>query len=526
MTQEIAYELHYGNRVVPCLRDRPADIDTMFRDAVSRDPGATAVVDGTQRTTFAALDGMVDRLAANLAAIGVVKGDRIATLLGNGLPGIALVLACARAGAILVAMNTRQRRPETEYMLNDSGAVALVHDAAMLPHLPDAAAVPALRHCIAVESDAYAALLADGPPARAVQVGEDDPFCILYTSGTTGRPKGAVLTHLGVVHSCMNYEYGLGLRHGDRSVLAVPASHVTGLIAIILAMIRVGGCTVVMAAFKARSYLEIVAAERITYSLMVPAMYNLCLRDPEFLAFDLSSWRVGGFGGAPMPAATIERMAESLPGLTLVNIYGSTETTSPVTIMPPGAIAAHPESVGLALPCCDIRVMDDEGREVPRGIAGELWIAGPMVAPGYWQDPAASAEAFVHGYWRSGDIGSIDAAGFVQVFDRKKDVVNRGGYKIYSIEVENVLSHMPNVVETAVIARPCPVLGERLEAFVVASSPEVSAAVVREFCAARLSDYKVPDFVTILDTPLPRNANGKLQKSEIRARLGEVGGAS
>ncbi len=520
MTQRIRHELHYGNRVMPCLADRPPHVDAMFREAVSRGPGATAIVDGTQRITYAALDEMVGHIAANLAGTGIAKGDRIATLLGNGVPAIAVTLACARLGAILVAMNIRQRRPETEYALNNSGAVALVHDAAMLPHLPDPVAVPALRHRFSIGPDTGAALLADSPPAPQGSVDEDDPFCILYTSGTTGRPKGAVLTHLSVVHSCLNYEHGLGLRRGDRGVLAVPASHVTGLVAIVLSLIRVGGCIVVMAGFKAREYLELVAAERITYSLMVPAMYNLCLRDPDFAAFNLSSWRVGGFGGAPMPEATIEQTARSLPGLTLHNIYGSTETSSPVTIMPTGAIAARPQSVGVALPCCDIRIMDDGGREVPSGAAGELWIAGPMVAPRYWQDPAATETGFIHGYWLSGDIGSVDADGFVQVFDRKKDMVNRGGFKIYTIEVENALSHMPHVVEAAVVARPCPVLGERSEAFVVVNAPDVSVSDVREFCAARLSDYKVPDFVSILHTPLPRNANGKLQKSELRARFG------
>jgi acyl-CoA synthetase (AMP-forming)/AMP-acid ligase II len=205
--------------------------------------------------------------------------------------------------------------------------------------------------------------------------------------------------------------------------------------------------------------------------------------------------------------------------LALHNIYGSTETTSPVTILPSQAIATHPDSVGRSLPCCDIRVMDDAGVEVPPGTGGELWIAGPMVVPRYWQDPDATSRGFVHGYWRSGDIGSVDAEGYVRVFDRKKDVINRGGYKIYSIEVENVLTHHPAIAEAAVVARPCPILGERVEAFIVTKQANVlTTADVRAFCAERLSDYKVPDYVTILETPLPRNANGKLQKTLLRTQ--------
>jgi len=271
-----------------------------------------------------------------------------------------------------------------------------------------------------------------------------------------------------------------------------------------------------MPVFKARAYLELVEAERVTYTLAVPAIYNLCLLDPEIGRFDLSSWRIGGFGGAPMPEATIKRLAERIPGLTLFNCYGATETTSPVTIMPRGDALAHADTVGKVLPCCDIRIMGDDGHEVPPGQSGELWIAGPMVVPGYWSNPDADAANFLQGYWRSGDIGSIDAEGYVRVFDRKKDMINRAGYKVYSAEVENVLSHHPGIVEAAVVGRPDEVLGERVQAFIVRKDDGVSEAEIRGFCAQRLSDYKVPDRITFLVDPLPRNANGKVLKPELR----------
>ena len=299
---------------------------------------------------------------------------------------------------------------------------------------------------------------------------EEDTAVILYTSGTTGRPKGAMLTHLGICHSAMHYECCMGLTSSDRAVVAVPMSHVTGVIALIAAMVRAAATLIVLPAFKAAEFLELAARERMTHSLMVPAMYNLCLLDPAFDAARFSAWRVGGYGGAPMAPATIARFAEKLPSLNLMNAYGATETTSPVTLMPPPETAGRPDSVGCALPCADILVMDDTGREVGDGETGELWLGGPMVVPGYWNDPAATAESFVAGYWRSGDIGSKDADGFVRVLDRKKDMINRGGYKIYSVEVENALMSFPGVVEAAVVAEPCPVLGERVHAFVVAST--------------------------------------------------------
>lgn len=520
----LRYEVHYGDRLVRAFAARPPTIDAMVRAAVARDPAALALVDGARRIAYGELDAAVERVAGNLARRGVRKGDRVALLLGNHAAFIEASLACARLGAIQVPINIRQRRPENEYVLAHSGATALIHEAALAPELPGPSGVPALRHRFAVNGVAdgsmpYDALLAPGAAAPVVDVHEDEPFCILYTSGTTGRPKGAILTHFSLIHTCLNYEQAMALRPGERSLLAVPASHVTGLAAIIFSMIRVGGCTVMMKAFKARAFLELMAAERVTHTLMVPAMYNLCLLEPDFARFDLSSWRIGGYGGAPMPEATIKRLARELPGLTLYNAYGATETTSPVTLMPPGQGVAHADTVGTVLPGADLRVMDDEGREVPPGAAGELWIAGAMVVPGYWDDPQATATNFTGGYWRSGDIGSIDAEGYVRVFDRKKDMINRGGFKVYSAEVENLLSHHPAVVEVAVIGRPDPVLGERVQAFVVARDASASEAELKAFCAERLADYKVPDCIELLSQPLPRNANGKVLKTALRGLL-------
>jgi acyl-CoA synthetase (AMP-forming)/AMP-acid ligase II len=350
-----------------------------------------------------------------------------------------------------------------------------------------------------------------------VPVVEEEPFCILYTSGTTGRPKGAVLTHLGAVHSVLHYEAGLNLRDADVAALAVPASHVTGLIAILLAMLRVAGTTVMLERFKAKTFLAAIESERISYTLMVPAMYNLCLLEPAFAGFNLASWRVGGFGGAPMPTATIQRLAKAIPTLGLSNIYGATETTSPVTILPARHALDRRDTVGRPVPCADVVVADADGREVPSGGRGELLIAGPMVIPGYWDDAAANATSFVGGYWRSGDVGCVDADGYVSIHDRKKDVINRGGYKIYCVEVENVISELAGVLECAVLGYSDSVLGERVQAFVsTVTGSLITAENLVEFCSSRLSDYKVPERVTFVKQPLPRNANGKIIKSKLR----------
>jgi long-chain acyl-CoA synthetase len=251
----------------------------------------------------------------------------------------------------------------------------------------------------------------------------------------------------------------------------------------------------------------------------VPAMYLLCLMTPDFAKRDLAAWRVGGYGGAPMPVPTIDALAQAVPNLVLINAYGATETTSPVTMMPTGLTREHADSVGVALPCAQIVVMDEHGVEVPPGETGELWIGGPMVVPGYWDNPAATASSFTAGYWHSGDLGSVDARGFVRIFDRKKDMLNRGGFKVYSVEVENALMALPGVVEAAVIGRPCPVLGERVHAFLYAPDVARDDAAARAHCAARLADYKVPETLTWSDAPLPRNANGKVMKRVLRDGL-------
>jgi long-chain acyl-CoA synthetase len=515
---ELRHETHYGDRVVRCFAQRPPSIDAMFRHAVARAPERDAIVLGSERISYRTLDATVQAIAANLTQRGLRKGDRLALLLGNCFAFITAVLACARAGIIVVPMSIRQRAPETAFILNQCEAAGLVYQDDLAAHLPALAETPRLRARFVVGEgpDTPFAALTAAAPFSQVAIAEEDVFALLYTSGTTGRPKGAMLTHLGTVHSLLHFERGMALRDGEVSMLAVPASHVTGLVAIILTMIKVAGTTVLMPAFKARAFLELAAQTRMTHTLIVPAMYNLCLLDPDFSKFDLSHWRIGSFGGAPMPEATIEKLAATLPNLVLINAYGATETTSPVTLLPPGEVAAHGDTVGKVLPCADIIVMDEDGREVAAGASGELWIAGPMVVPGYWNNPDADRTAFCGGYWKSGDIGSVDAQGYVRVFDRKKDMINRGGYKIYCIEVEGVLARHPQVIECAVIGRADPVLGERVHAVIVPRSAEIDVNELKAFCARQLSDYKVPETFALIPDALPRNANGKVLKTVLR----------
>ena len=420
-------------------------------------------------------------VAAGLAAKGVQPGDRVAMRLGNRVEFAATLLGILHLGAVAVPIGMRLAKPEVEYIVADCGAKLVVDERLVI---------------------------GGGREVPAAEVQEEDTAIILYTSGTTGRPKGAMLTHFNIVHSLLHFQHCMQLGPADRTMLAVPASHVTGVVALMLTAWNAQGAVVMMPEFKARDYLELAARERITYTILVPAMYKLCLLEPDFERYDLSAWRAGGYGGAPMPAATIAELSRKCPGLGLMNAYGATETTSPATIMPAAMTAQHPDSVGLTVPCGEIVVAD----------SGELWIRGPMVVPGYWGNPEATAQSFTDGYWRSGDVGSKDADGFVRVFDRLKDMINRGGFKVFSVEVESVLSHHPAVLESAIVGRPCPVLGERVHAFVSLRQP-IQAEELQRFCADQLADYKVPETFTLMDEPLPRNANGKLLKRALRDKV-------
>ena len=521
--QAIRYENHFGSRVVRCFKNRVSSIDESFRRAVERSPEQEAIVGPNgERISYRTLSSRVDRVAAALAAKGLRAGERIAILVSNDPTFVITLLAAMRLNAIAVPLNIREQTPELEFTLNQCGAKMIVYEANLADRLPKPTAVQELKFRFAVNGEAMGSESFDSlenshaPSIAPASINEEDVAVILYTSGTTGKPKGAMLTHFNLVHTQLHYEICMELRPGDRSLLAVPASHVTGVAAIILAMIHGGGCMIMMREFKAKACLVLMARERITHTIMVPAMYNLCLLQPDFDNYDLSAFRCGGYGGAPMPQATIATLADKLPQLTLINAYGSTETTSPTTCMPPGFGATHADTVGQVVPCGDVRVMDDQGCEVVRGESGELWIGGPMVVPGYWNNPTATETAFVAGYWRSGDIGSIDADGFVRIHDRMKDMINRGGYKIYSAEVENVMSHHALVMESAVVPVPDPVLGEKVHAFIVRRDANLHVDDLRQFCAGHLSDYKVPDFFTLRDEPLPRNANGKVLKRELR----------
>lgn len=515
----IRRELH-TDRLVRCYADRPTSVVDMLARSFARLPDRTAVVDGDTRLSYAGLLGRSLALAQHLRGLGVAQGDRVAVMLPNGQDAVTSVVAIAYLGAALVPLGTRLREPEIAYIFSDARPVAVIFDATLAADMPATRDGAGPTHRLQTGTPDWdraiaTAVSTDFAPAA---VAEEDLFGVLYTSGTTGKPKGAMLTHFNVVHSCLHWEDAHALTHDECTLVCVPWSHVAGLCGVVLPFLHLSATLVTMAEFRRREFLELAQRERITHALMVPAMYGLCLLEPDLADFDLSAWRIAAYGSAPMPEPTIERFATTFPLLQMCNCYGATETTSPATMMPPGEGVAHADSIGRVVPCGDIVVVDEDGRELPPGEVGELWIGGPMVVPGYWENAQANQASFADGYWRSGDIGSIDAHGYVRIADRKKDMINRGGFKIYPAEVESLLTALKGVVEVAVVGRPDIMLGESVVAFVNCATQGLTEESVRTWCASRMADYKVPTRVVIESHPMPRNTNGKIQKADLRER--------
>jgi len=504
-------ESHYGDRTVMCLAERPRSLFAMLAKAASGNPQGDALACGDFRCDWRELLDLVETVAGGLHGLGVAGGDRVVLFLGNRAEFVIALFAIARIGAVAVPVGTREQAPGLAYIVEQSGACAIIHEselAALVPPGPATISVGA-----GSPLDFVAGLKRANAPLPEIAADEEAPALIMYTSGTTGRPKGAIVTGLALVHAGAAYTACMELSRVDRSVCFVPLSHITGITATICAMTFCRGCMIIAPSFRAEDFTGLAVRERMTHSLMVPAMYNLLLARGEMDGEKLSNWRIGGFGGAPMPVPSIEALATRLPGLHLMNCYGATETCGGVTVLPSSELTHNSDSVGWPVPGAIVTVVNENGVAVGHGEVGEILIGGPQISPGYWRNADATEANFRDGFWKSGDLGTIDARGLFRVVDRLKDMINRGGYKIYSAEVEGVLAGHPAVLEAAVVGVPCEILGQRVEAFIALREDAVAEpAELTAFCRARLTDYKVPERFHIGVAPLPRNPNGKILK--------------
>lgn len=492
-----------------------------------RVPQRVALVSGEARRSYAELDGAVNRTANALAAAGLGKGERLALMSPNTEGFVVTFYAAMRLGAIVVPVNPRLAAPEVTYLLEDSGARAFAFDPALAEVAEQAQAKAAAAPPISLATRAAGehpdlTSRAAEQPATApdVVVTEEDDAEILYTSGTTGRPKGVLLDQHRVVWDGVNMNLTVGMADGERMLHVAPLYHSAELNLFLNGGMLVGATHVLQPAFDPGEVLTAMEAERITAYFGVPTMYRFLLEHPDFARRDLSAWRIGMFGAAPMPPATIERLAEAAPGVRLYNLCGPTEAGPGGICLGPEEMQSRPDANGWAIVNTEARVVDVDGNDVAAGSTGEVVLRGETIMKRYWNKPEATAETLRDGWLHTGDVARIDADGCITLVDRVKDMIITGGMNVYSVEVENALAAHPGVLDCAVVGAPHPDYGESIVAVVTPQEgAEISLEALREHVRTLIVDYKAPHRLII--GSVPRNPSGKIVKHELRAQLQE-----
>ncbi|HZZ47902.1 MAG TPA: long-chain fatty acid--CoA ligase [Pseudonocardia sp.] len=492
-----------------------------------------AFIDGDRRFTYADLDRRTNQLAHALVELGVRRGDRVAVLLANCIEFVEILAACAKLGAIMVPVNTRLAAPEAGYILADCGADVFAYHPQLAGVAHAALTEPGarVRTRITVNHDpgegelGYDAVLGGGRPEPVGHVVTDsDVAFIMYTSGTTGRPKGAMLTHgnvLANIHNTLATRESLNQR--DITVTVSPMFHIGGLLHT-LPLLYLGATNIILPSFDPVGTLEAMAENRVTVQFLVAAMWVALTQVPDFDSYDLSALRSCMGGGAPCPLTMIEFLAER--GIPFTEGFGLTETSPVVSILESDYVHERAGSVGRAAMHVEVRIVDDQDVDVVPGTVGELLVRGPNVFAGYWMRPQATEEACRGGWFHTGDLARADEEGFLTLVDRKKDLIITGGENVYPIEVEQVLFRHPGVLDAAVIGGADEKWGERVVAVVVAdpaAAGEPSGDELIGYCRDRLAHFKCPKEVFFV-SELPRNATGKLLKTELRAKFTGIQG--
>ncbi|MCW3038911.1 MAG: long-chain fatty acid--CoA ligase [Solirubrobacterales bacterium] len=487
--------------------------------AAHRTPDAEALVDGDLRLTYAQFDARINQYADVLQAQGVAHGDRVLLMSGNSSGFILAYFAALRVGAIVVPVGPASAPPELMHLAQDSGATTLLLDDACAARVDRDAVAPQLRIVLALSELAD---LADGATAQApaVTVRETDDALILYTSGTTGRPKGVLLDHHRVIWVGVNAMLLVGQRQEWRVLHCAPLYHAAQLTMMLTTGSMLSAAHVVVPGFEPGATLDVLERERITLFFGVPTMYQMMLRHPGFATRDLSALRVGVFGAAPMPGHIVRELTSALPDVELLQACGQTEGGPGGIYASFADVCARPDASGrLPLPNLEARVVDEADEHVGFGEVGELVLRGETIMKGYWNRPAETAEALRDGWLRTGDMARYDEGGHVTLVDRKKDMIITGGRNVYSVEVEQAVASHPAVADCAVVGVPHEDYGESILAVVAAApgaTPDLES--LRAHCLEHISRYKAPHQLLLVDT-IPRNASGKVLKHVLREQV-------
>jgi len=501
-----------------------------LRRAAQIRPRAKAIVDGDRQWTWSEVLERVSRMAGMLRNLGLQAGDRAAVLSLNNAQYFKLLFAVPWAGGSVVPLNTRLIASEIDYILEDSGATFLFVDKTFAPFLKSLKAAGQMRAVIQFDADQivggvqpFEPLMLSSLPVEDALRGGDDLAGIYYTGGTTGRPKGVMLSHGNLVANATNVMLALGYDRDTNYLHAPPMFHLADGCSTFGVTMQ-GGSHVFMPRFDPVQFLETVQRERVTDVTLVPTMINMFLSHPRFAEFDLSSFRRIYFGAAPMPDGLLRRALSTMPDVKFQQAWGMTELSPIATTMDPrfsvldGPNAGRLRSCGQAVSTVEVRIAGPDSNEMPRGEVGEVIVRGPTVMQGYWNQPAATAAALRDGWMHSGDAGVMDDDGFLYIVDRLKDMIVTGAENVYSAEVENAISLMAEVAEVAVIGIPDETWGETVHAIVVPrANCEVTAGAVIAHCRNHIAGYKTPRSVEVRATPLPLSAAGKILKTELRA---------
>jgi fatty-acyl-CoA synthase len=475
--------------------------------------------------TYADLAQRIEASARGLkAGLGIARGDRVAVLALNHPDTLVLLYACARLGATLVPLNWRLAPAEQAFIMRDAGVKALVLQEAFAGVLAPLAREHPGTHLVGLDHVPAGGMTFDAllrgarGDGRSAGVATRDPLLIVYTSGTTGRPKGAVLTQEALIANAAMSQHCHDMTSADHVLTVLPMFHVGGLNIQTTPALQAGATVTIHERFAAGETLHAIAHDRPTLLLMVPSTMQAMIEHPLWSATRFSSLRAVSTGSTQVPQGLIDPFVAR--GLPVLQVYGATETAPVAIYTRLAGDWRRPGSTGLPGLMCDARVIDDAGREVPHGTAGEVEVKGPNVLVEYWGNPAATAEALVDGWFRTGDIGTRDADGYFTIHDRKKNMIISGGENIYPAEVERVLLSHPLIAEAAVIGQTDPRWQEvPVGCIVLRPGAQLSSMAIEAYCLAELARYKVPRQYVFLDA-LPRNVMGKVQHFALRERVG------
>ena len=500
----------------------------VWRNTVVKFPHKPAAIWEDRRYTYAELDAQIAALATHLSTdVGLVRGDRLAIAAPNCLAFYLTYWAAMRLGVILVPVNTRLRPDVMAFVLNETEARALI----VHKDLVDAIAgirgeLKHVERLITVDREmadatTFDALLegVDAPAPACESLTGDDVAVIVYTSGTTGLPKGPVITHGNLLYNIKNTIIPHSFRHEDVHMLVVPLFHCTGLNSIITTSAYLGGTVLIAPYPNVKELVSLIERHHVTTFLGVPTLFHFMTAMKDLAKYDLSSLRLIAYSGSPMPRGTILRLREKFPHVWLHNFFGLTETISITHVLADCDADLRPGSIGKVLPDVGQTIVDDEGNAVPPGTIGELCFHRSEIIREYWQRPGLLEESISDGWFRTGDFAMVDDEGYVYIKGRKKDMIIVGGENVYALEVENVLLSHGKVVEAAVVGIEATgaraYLGELVKAVIVPSEPSLTELGLKRFCSERLASYQIPQIVEFRDS-LPRTPSGKVKKSELR----------